>query len=154
CSGPATPPCIVPWASSSSAAASPRWACIICETPCVSTRSMPRRARPWTNIRKRRRPRRGSRMWGNLRDRYMIRPLRNLTGGVLRHPLLSLLALLLVVGAGAASAFLWSQYQLDAARTALERYDFDEAQHHLDLCLEVRWRSAAIHLLAAQTARR
>ncbi|HZV04843.1 MAG TPA: tetratricopeptide repeat protein [Gemmataceae bacterium] len=85
----------------------------------------------------------------------MIRPLRNLTGAMLRYPLLSFLALLLlVIGAGAASAFLWSQYQLDAARKALGRYAFDEAQHHLDLCLKVRWRSPAVHFLAAQTARR
>jgi tetratricopeptide (TPR) repeat protein len=84
----------------------------------------------------------------------MIRPLPNLIGAVLRRPLVSLLILLLITGAGAASAFLWSKYQLDAAHRALEHYAFDEAQHHLDLCLKVRWRSAAVHLLASQTARR
>jgi tetratricopeptide (TPR) repeat protein len=84
----------------------------------------------------------------------MIRPLRNLIGAALRHPLWSLLLLLLVVGAGIASVFLWSQYQLQAAERALEHYAFDEAQHHLDLCLKVRWRNPAVQLLAAQTARR
>jgi tetratricopeptide (TPR) repeat protein len=93
-------------------------------------------------------------MRDNNRDKYMIRPLRNLAGAVPRHPLLSLLLLLVVAGVGIASAFLWSQYQLSAARRALERYAFDEAQHHLDLCLKVRWRSPAVHFLAAQTARR
>ena len=85
----------------------------------------------------------------------MIRPLRNFTAALRRHPRLTLSALLLAVtAAGTAALFLWAQYHLDAAQRALERYAFDEAQHHLDLCLKVHSRSAAVHLLAAQTARR
>ena len=85
----------------------------------------------------------------------MIRSLRNFTAVLRRHPRLVLSALLLVVAAaGTASILFWAQYHLDAAQRALERYAFDEAQHHLDLCLKVRSGSAAVHLLAAQTARR
>jgi hypothetical protein len=73
---------------------------------------------------------------------------------VLRHSFLSLLVLLFIVDAGRASAYLWSEYHLDSAEKALKRYAYDEAQHHLDLCLNVHWRSAAVHHLAAQTARR
>src|SRR5205823_3427042 len=36
----------------------------------------------------------------------------------------------------------------------LDRHALDAAQRHLDLCLRVRPRSAAAHLLAARTARR
>lgn len=49
---------------------------------------------------------------------------------------------------------LWAQYHLRAAQLCLERYEFEEAQQHLDLYLKVHPRSAAGHLLAAQTARR
>jgi tetratricopeptide (TPR) repeat protein len=72
-----------------------------------------------------------------------------------RHHRLALLALALgVVGAGVGAVFLWAQYHLDAARGALDRYAFDEARRHLDLCMKVRPGSAAVHLLAAQAARR
>ncbi len=72
-----------------------------------------------------------------------------------RHPrLLALLLLLAVPGAGAAGVSLWARYHLDAARRALDRDDLDEAQNHLDLCLKVPFRGAAVHLLAAQTAHR
>lgn len=74
---------------------------------------------------------------------------------VLRRPRLAVPALgLVLLGAAAGAAFLWSQYHLGAARRALQRHALDEAQRHLDLCLRVRFRSAAVHLLAAQTARR
>jgi tetratricopeptide (TPR) repeat protein len=74
---------------------------------------------------------------------------------LLRRPRLVLPALVLVLlCTGAGAAYLWSQYNLDAARRAIDRYDLNAAQRHLDLCLRVRFRSAAIHLLAAQTARR
>jgi tetratricopeptide (TPR) repeat protein len=67
----------------------------------------------------------------------------------------ALFALLVAIpAAGTAAIFLWAQYHLDAAQGALERYAFDEAQHHIDLCLIVRFSSATVHLLAAQTARR
>jgi tetratricopeptide (TPR) repeat protein len=76
-------------------------------------------------------------------------------GMLRRHPRLALLALALgVLGAGTAGALLWAQYHLRAAERALARYAFDEAHHHLDLCLTVRPRSASVHLLAAQAARR
>jgi tetratricopeptide (TPR) repeat protein len=85
----------------------------------------------------------------------MIRPLQNFTAALRRHPRLMLAALLLgVAAAGTSAIILWAQYHLDAAQRALERYAFDEAQHHLDLCLKVRSGSAAVHILAAQTARR
>jgi tetratricopeptide (TPR) repeat protein len=59
-----------------------------------------------------------------------------------------------VLSAGTAAVFFWAQYHLDAARRALERYAFAEAQHHLVLYLKVYPYNAAGHLLAAQTARR
>jgi thioredoxin-like negative regulator of GroEL len=62
--------------------------------------------------------------------------------------------LLVLVGVAIASPFLWAHYHLRAARQAIERYHFEEAQDHLDQCLKVRSGSAAVHLLAAQTARR
>jgi tetratricopeptide (TPR) repeat protein len=62
--------------------------------------------------------------------------------------------ILAIAAAGVTAVGVWAQYHLDAAQRALERYAFDEAQHHLDLCLKVRSSSAAVHLLAAQTARR
>jgi tetratricopeptide (TPR) repeat protein len=72
-----------------------------------------------------------------------------------RHPRLALLALLFaLLSVATATAYFWSQYHLSAAQRALEGHSFAEAQHHLDLCLKVRFRSAGIHLLAAQTARR
>jgi thioredoxin-like negative regulator of GroEL len=71
------------------------------------------------------------------------------------HPRLALFALLLgIAAAGASAVFFWSLYHLHAAGRALEHYDFDAAQHHLELCLTVRPRSPRLHLQAAQTARR
>jgi tetratricopeptide (TPR) repeat protein len=65
------------------------------------------------------------------------------------------LALALVLaGSATAGALLWAQHHLRAARRALDRYAFAEAQHHLDLYLTVHFRSAEAHLLAAQAARR
>jgi tetratricopeptide (TPR) repeat protein len=63
-------------------------------------------------------------------------------------------ALVLFLGTGTGAVFLWAQYHLDAARSALDRHALDEAEHHLGLCAKVYFRSAAVHLLAAQTARR
>jgi tetratricopeptide (TPR) repeat protein len=62
--------------------------------------------------------------------------------------------LLFLVGAGIAAPFLWANYHLRAAQQAIDRFHFDEAQRHLDLCLKVRSGNAAVHLLAAQAARR
>jgi tetratricopeptide (TPR) repeat protein len=85
----------------------------------------------------------------------MIGLLGNLLGVPRRHPRLALLALALgILGTGIVAAFLWRQYHLSAAERALQRYDFDEAQYHLDSCLQIPWDSAAVHLLAAQAARR
>lgn len=85
----------------------------------------------------------------------MIQPLRDLLSFPRRRPWLTLLASLIVlIGAGIGCAFLWAQYHLHAAQAALERFAFEEAQHHVDLCLKVRSGSAAVQLLAAQTARR
>jgi tetratricopeptide (TPR) repeat protein len=72
-----------------------------------------------------------------------------------RHPRRVALALALVLlGAGAAAVLLGARYQLDAARRALDHYDFQQAQNHLDLYLMVHFRSAGGHLLAARAARR
>jgi tetratricopeptide (TPR) repeat protein len=72
-----------------------------------------------------------------------------------RHPrLTAFVSTLILLGLATAGVFGWAQYHLAAAQRALERYAFDEAQHHLDLCLKVRAGSADIRLLAAQTARR
>jgi tetratricopeptide (TPR) repeat protein len=80
---------------------------------------------------------------------------RNLLSWPRRHlRLLSLLLVLAIPGAGAAGVSLWAQYHFDAARHALDRDDLDEALYHLDLCLKVPFRGAAVHLLAAQAARR
>lgn len=82
----------------------------------------------------------------------VIEFLRNL---LRRHPALTGLALVLaVLGSGVAGLYLWKQYHLQAARQALDRYAFDEAQHHLDRCLAVPFRDDAVYLLAARTARR
>jgi len=71
------------------------------------------------------------------------------------RPRLTLLTVLLVtLGAAAAGAWRWARHQLRAAEASLDRYDFDEAQRHLDLCLLVPGRGNAVRLLAARTARR
>lgn len=85
----------------------------------------------------------------------MIESVRNLRQKLRRHPFLTWLVLALsVLGLGVAGAYLWARYHLDAARLALDRYDFEEAQHHLSLCLAVPFRDCTVYLLAAQTARR
>jgi tetratricopeptide (TPR) repeat protein len=73
-----------------------------------------------------------------------------------RHRRLPVVALVLVVltVAGTVAVYSLAQHHLHAAQRALERYDFDEAQHHLDVCLKVRYSSTAVRLLAARTARR
>src|SRR5438270_10203961 len=58
------------------------------------------------------------------------------------------------LGAAAGGAYLWQDYHLRAARQALGRCAFDEAQGHIDLCLGLPFASADVHLLAAQSARR
>lgn len=79
---------------------------------------------------------------------------RNLIGAFRRRPRLTLLTLSSIVALAAiAAVFPWAQYHLRAAHLALDRYAFAEAQHHLELCMTVR-RSASLHLLTAQTARR
>jgi Tfp pilus assembly protein PilF len=83
------------------------------------------------------------------------RPSRGAWGLLRRRPRLAGLALaLFALGAAAAGAYGWSEYHLRAAGRAAGRYAFDEAQRHLELCLAVRPRSAAVHLLAARVARR
>src|SRR5438105_15320169 len=64
-------------------------------------------------------------------------------------------ALLLAFGAAAAIAgcFLWAEFQLRAARRALERRAYPEAQAHLRRYLQVWPRSATAHLLGARCAR-
>ncbi len=69
--------------------------------------------------------------------------------------LLVLAGLVIVAaGAGAVGIYLWTGYQYRAAEKALGRFDFDKAQHHLDLYLKVRPNDSSAHFLAAQTARR
>ncbi|TMQ35746.1 MAG: tetratricopeptide repeat protein [Planctomycetota bacterium] len=64
-------------------------------------------------------------------------------------------ALLLVVGVAAALAgrFFWAEFQLRAARRALERRAYPEAQAHLQRYLQVWPRSATAHLLGARCSR-
>jgi tetratricopeptide (TPR) repeat protein len=66
------------------------------------------------------------------------------------------LVLLLIVGVVGLSTYrqLWADYHSREAERALQRRDFDAAQAHLRLCLEV-WRSdPETHFLLARTARR
>lgn len=85
----------------------------------------------------------------------MIESVRNLRQKLRMHPCISGLVLVLaVIGSVAAGHRLWTQYHLDAARLALDRYAFDEAQRHLNLCLALPFRDDSIYLLAARTARR
>jgi predicted Zn-dependent protease len=49
---------------------------------------------------------------------------------------------------------LWAGYHYRAAEQAVQRRDFEQAQSHLALCLQVWPRSAETHFLAARTARR
>lgn len=85
----------------------------------------------------------------------MIESFRNLLPELRRHPRITGMVLALaVLGLGVAGLYLWKQYHLHAARQALNRHSFDEAQHHLNLCLTVPFRDRAIYLLAARTARR
>ena len=66
------------------------------------------------------------------------------------------LALLLITAGVALLTYrqLWADYHYREAERAIGRRDFDEAQAHLALCLEV-WRTdEATHFLLARTARR
>ncbi len=95
------------------------------------------------------------RMRSNNHDRCIIRPFRNLTNWLRQHSGLALLILFLgALGAGTGAIFLWARFHEDAARKAIDRYAFDEAQRHLDLCLKVHRNNADLYLLAARTARR
>jgi tetratricopeptide (TPR) repeat protein len=72
-----------------------------------------------------------------------------------QHSRSVLLALILtLLGIGAAVLVGWPRYQLHAAKRALNRYAFAEAQEHMDRYFKVRSGDAAAHLLAAQIARR
>ncbi len=84
----------------------------------------------------------------------MIESLPNRLRSLRRHPRMTGLVLALVVGSAVAGAFFWRQYHLRAAHQALDRFALDDAQHHLDLCLQVPYHRSPIHLLAARTARR
>jgi Tfp pilus assembly protein PilF len=68
--------------------------------------------------------------------------------------LAALALVLIVLGAATFGSCLWAHYHFQAARQALDRLAFDEAQQHLDLCSWVPLGRAGVHLLAAQTARR
>jgi tetratricopeptide (TPR) repeat protein len=70
-----------------------------------------------------------------------------------RHPYLAGLALVLLTVAPLA-AYQWGRHQLGAARQALQRRAFDEADRHLARCLKLPFFRADAHLLAAQAARR
>jgi tetratricopeptide (TPR) repeat protein len=73
----------------------------------------------------------------------------------LRRALLVLAGLVVVaVGGGTLGVYLWAQFHYRTAETALARFDFAKAQHHLDLYLKIRPKDSAAHFLAAQTARR
>jgi tetratricopeptide (TPR) repeat protein len=84
----------------------------------------------------------------------VIRLLQTLWSFMRQSPRVGVVLLALVLlGVGTACVFLWVQHHLHAAQEALDRYDFAEAQHHLELCLKVR-SSNALRVLASQAARR
>jgi tetratricopeptide (TPR) repeat protein len=58
------------------------------------------------------------------------------------------------VGLGLLAPYAWSQYQLQAAERALQRYDLDAARDHLQRCLWNWPGNSRCLFLAAQTARR
>jgi tetratricopeptide (TPR) repeat protein len=61
---------------------------------------------------------------------------------------------LLAAGGGMWGKYLWAQHHYRAAEEALARFDFEQAQQHLDLYLRLRPSDSTAHFLAAQTARR
>ncbi len=69
---------------------------------------------------------------------------------------LFVLSALVCLAAAAVAAYRLAApyYHLHAAELALQKYDFDAAQPHLDACLSFWPDSADVHLLAARTARR
>jgi tetratricopeptide (TPR) repeat protein len=69
--------------------------------------------------------------------------------------LLVLVGLVVVAaGTGAVGIYLWTGYQYRATEKVLGRFDFNQAQQHLDLYLQVRPNDSSAHFLDAQTARR
>jgi tetratricopeptide (TPR) repeat protein len=69
--------------------------------------------------------------------------------------LLFLAGLCLLVSAGGwLGVNLWHEHHFRAAETAIEQWDLDRAQSHLERCLKVRPRNVSVLLLAARTARR
>jgi tetratricopeptide (TPR) repeat protein len=60
----------------------------------------------------------------------------------------------LLAGLLCGAAFAWHGYHFRAAVHALERYDFEGAQHHLQSCLQVWPADGEVQFLAARTARR
>jgi tetratricopeptide (TPR) repeat protein len=85
-------------------------------------------------------------------------PRRRLLASLRRHPLRALAACAALALLGAAAAWGWNAWaagrSLRAARAALDRRDFPAARAHLDDCLRRRPDDPALHLLAAQAARR
>jgi Tfp pilus assembly protein PilF len=77
---------------------------------------------------------------------------------LLRYPGRSLavavLSLLIAMGAGIASVWLWASYHLRAGRAALERYHTAESVPHLQAALAVWPRDPETLLLSARAARR
>jgi tetratricopeptide (TPR) repeat protein len=65
-----------------------------------------------------------------------------------------ILLVVIVFGVWFSGRHLWAELNYRSARKALERYRLAEAQEHLEKCLQVWPSSFAVHLLAAQTARR
>lgn len=84
--------------------------------------------------------------------------LRNLLALLRRHrgKALVLAVLLSALGAGGyyGLRYLEVERHRRAAEEASARYDFEEAQEHLAVCLRLRPRSAALHLQMARAARR
>jgi tetratricopeptide (TPR) repeat protein len=88
---------------------------------------------------------------------FVGRAVRGLRGAA-RRPwrTLAIVGLLAVIGVSAwfIGRHVWAGYQYRAARRALERYQFAQAQRYLEDCLAVWPSSFEVCLLAAQTARR
>jgi tetratricopeptide (TPR) repeat protein len=83
--------------------------------------------------------------------------LRKLLQGMWAHPRPSLMILILLgligLGGTLAGRSIWGWYHFQEAERALAGRDFEQAQAHLERCLQVRSSSPEMHFLAARAAR-
>jgi len=67
---------------------------------------------------------------------------------------LVLVLCLLGIGGYLAGAYYYAEHHLHAAEQAVARYDFDEAEEHLAVCLRLRPEDASLHFQMARVERR